>query len=173
VDSQANGVVHTQASACYFSARATSASCSNTPTRRHADTHTHTHTHTHTPACVRASAHQADASSMYQRVVWYFSLPFFYLVIPFVFISLFVADKRAVLADMGARWDSPPPPTCVRASARQADASSMSPRVVWYFSLAIFYLVIPFVFISLWVADKRAVLADMGARWDSHKTHGP
>lgn len=47
---------------------------------------------------------QGDASSMYPRVVWYFALPFFYLVIPFVFISLFAADKQAYTADIEARY---------------------------------------------------------------------
>jgi hypothetical protein len=40
---------------------------------------------------------------MNHRVVWLFAIFFFYLVIPFVFLSIFSADKRSYLADVGAR----------------------------------------------------------------------
>ncbi|GAX77856.1 hypothetical protein CEUSTIGMA_g5298.t1 [Chlamydomonas eustigma] len=52
---------------------------------------------------------QGNASSINERVAWLFAQLFFYLVIPYVFFSLFTADKRAYLADMTARLYSPFP----------------------------------------------------------------
>lgn len=46
---------------------------------------------------------KSDAGSISQRIVWLFAQGFFYLVIPYTFLSLFVADKRSLMEDQSSK----------------------------------------------------------------------